>query len=125
MPVPFLRCVYLQQALTSPFKEFTMKTTINRYNRYAAAAIMAFTLLAGSGCEKYLQNTDLPAGTIAGDDAFVSDNSVSAIVTGNFLSISGSGPFTGAAYYTGLYTDELKSIATSNKTAIAFYTNAL
>lgn len=107
-----------------------MKRTINRYNRYAAAAIMAFTLLTGSGCEKYLQNTELPAGTIAGDDAFVSDNSVSAIVTGNFLSLCGSGAFAGGtvdntSFLTGLYTDELRSIATSNKTAIAFYTNAL
>src|ERR1044072_338959 len=107
-----------------------MKTTIKTHNRYAATAIMAFTLFTGSGCEKYLQNTDLPAGTIAGEDAFVSDNSVSAIVIGNLLSLPGSGAFAGAtgsntAFLTGLYTDELKSIATSNKTAIAFYTNAL
>jgi starch-binding outer membrane protein, SusD/RagB family len=91
---------------------------------------MAFTLFSGSGCEKYLQNTQLPAGTIAGDDAFVSDNSVSAIVTGNFLSLCGSGAFSGGTasntgFLTGLYTDELKPIATSNKTAIAFYTNAI
>ena len=107
-----------------------MKRTINKYNRYAAAAIMAFTLLTGSGCEKYLQNTELPAGTIAGDDAFISDNSVSAIVTGNFLSLGGSGAFSGGTasntgFLTGLYTDELKPIATSNTTAIAFYTNSL
>jgi hypothetical protein len=105
-----------------------MKKANNRYKSYAAAAIMAFTLVTGSGCEKYLQNTELPAGTIAGDDAFVSDNSVSAIVTGNFLSLTASGPFLGAtgtntAFLTGLYTDELKSIATSNTTAVAFYTN--
>lgn len=105
-----------------------MKKANNRYNSYAATAIMAFTLLTGSGCEKYLQNTDLPAGTIAGKEAFVSDNSVSAIVTGNFLSLCGSGAFSGGpaanvGYLTGLYTDELKPIATSNTTSIAFYTN--
>jgi hypothetical protein len=107
-----------------------MKTANNRYKSYAAAAMMAITLVTGSGCEKYLQNTELPAGTIAGDDAFVSDNSVSAIVTGNFLSLAGAGAFSGAtgsntAFLTGLYTDELKPIATSNTTAIAFYTNVL
>lgn len=107
-----------------------MKKVNYRYNNYAAVVIMVFVLLTGSGCEKYLQNTDLPAGTIAGEDAFVSDNSVSAIVTGNFLSLPGSGAFAGGTatntgFLTGLYTDELKSIATSNTTAIAFYTNAL
>lgn len=108
----------------------SMKKANNKYKSYTAAAMMAITLVMGSGCEKYLQNTELPAGTIAGDDAFVSDNSVSAIVTGNFLSLSGAGAFSNAtgantAFLTGLYTDELKSIATSNTTAVAFYKNAI
>lgn len=107
-----------------------MKKVNIRYNSYTAAAILAITLATGTGCEKYLQNTDLPAGTIAGKEAFVSDNSVSAIVTGNFLSLCGSGAFSGGTaanmgFLTGLYTDELKSIATTNTNAVAFYTNAI
>lgn len=107
-----------------------MKKLTNRYNAYAATAIMAFTLVMGSGCEKYLQNTELPAGTIAGDEAFVSDNSVSSIVTGNFLLLNSSGPFEGGtgkntSFLTGLYTDELKPIATTNTSAVAFYTNSI
>jgi hypothetical protein len=59
-----------------------------------------------TGCEKYLENTKLPSGTIAGSDAFVSDHSVSAIVTGGFLQLNDGGPIN-AAPLTGLYTDEL------------------
>ncbi|QEH40097.1 RagB/SusD family nutrient uptake outer membrane protein [Chitinophaga sp. XS-30] len=94
------------------------------------STIIAAALFAFTGCEKYLDNTKLPAGTIAGTDAYVSDNSVSAIVTGNFLSLTGSGVFSGATgsnipYLTGLYTDELMPIATSNTTSLAFYANSI
>src|SRR5882757_3385186 len=92
-----------------------------------AAACAAFIL---TGCKKYLDNTQLPAGTIAGDDAFISDNSISAIVTGNFLGLNSSGPFNGSAssnlaYMTGLYTDELKPISTTSTFPIPFYTNVI
>lgn len=89
---------------------------------------LVLLMVLSTGCEKYLNNTQLPAGTIAGSDAFVSDNSVSAIVTGNFLNLSGSAIFSGGtgsniAYLTALYTDETMPIATTNTTALAFYTN--
>lgn len=102
-----------------------MKKVKHIYSSYVASGLMAFSLLTFTGCEKYLENTALPAGTIAGKDAFVSDNSVSAIVTGNFLALSNSGIFSGVSYLSALYTDELKPIATSNTNAIAFYKNSI
>jgi len=92
--------------------------------------ILLLSVLFLGGCKKYLDNTQLPAGVIAGDDAFVSDNSTSAIVTGCFLSLNSSGPFSGGggsnlAYLTALYMDETKTIAISNTTAVAFYNDFL
>jgi hypothetical protein len=84
-----------------------------------------------TGCEKYLENTKLPAGTIAGTEAYVSDNSVSAIVTGNLLNLNsgafGGGSSANLAYISGLYTDELKPLpnTTGNTTNAAFYANAI
>ncbi|SDH40910.1 Starch-binding associating with outer membrane [Chitinophaga filiformis] len=67
--------------------------------------LLALALLFTS-CQKYLDNGQLPAGTIGGSDAYISDNSISAIVTGSLAALNGSGPddFPGL---TGLYTDEL------------------
>lgn len=97
--------------------------------KYTIISLVACSLTLLMGCEKYLENTQLPAGTIAGKDAFTSDNAVSAIVTGSFFSLNSSGPFSGGgasnmAYTTGLYTDELRNISTS-AFAIALYTNAI
>ena len=83
-----------------------------------------------TGCNKYL-NEPLPAGVISEENAYISDNSVSAVVTGNFLNLSGGGLFGGSssanlAYVTGLYMDELKNLgSSSNTTNIAFYTDAI
>jgi len=92
--------------------------------------ITVLSLFLITGCEKYLENTQLPAGTIAGDDAFVSDNSVAAIVTGNYLSLNATGPFSGGGAsnlgnLAGLFTDELKPVATSNTTNLVYYNDAL
>ncbi|SEW17340.1 Starch-binding associating with outer membrane [Chitinophaga sp. YR573] len=100
---------------------------MNRNTKYAVIIMILSSLLMS--CEKYLENTQLPSGTIAGTDAFVSDNSTSAIVTGSFISLNNSGPFTGSssaniAYITGLYTDELKNISTATF-ADAFYKNTI
>jgi len=100
---------------------------MNRNTNYAVIIMVLSSLLMS--CEKYLENTQLPSGTIAGTDAFVSDNSTSAIVTGSYISLNNSGPFTGSAssniaYITGLYTDELKNISTSSF-ADVYYKNAV
>ena len=92
------------------------------------ALFVAAIMLAG--CEKYVDNAQMPAGMIAGTEAFVSDNAVSAIVTGNFLNLTSSGVFSGGSasnmsFLMGLYTDELTSIATSNTTAVTYYKNAI
>jgi len=102
---------------------------ITLHTRKYIIIILACSLWLLTGCEKYLENTQLPAGTIAGKDAFTSDNAVSAIVTGSFFSLNNSGPFSGGgssniAYTTGLYSDELQNISTS-AFAKAFYTNAI
>lgn len=81
--------------------------------------------LSLTGCKKYL-DTPLPAGTISEDNAFVNDNSVSSVVTGNFLKLENSGMFGGSSsgnlgYITGLYMDELQNLTTGNATNIAFY----
>lgn len=95
---------------------------INRLILIAAA--LCCPLL--NSCEKYLDNTDLSAGTIAGTDAFVSDNSVSAIVTGTFLNMASSGPLNFPSL-TGLYTDELVPLpsTTSNTPNWSSYQNAV
>lgn len=83
-----------------------------------------------TSCNKYL-NEPLPAGVISGQNAYISDNSVSAVVTGNFLNLSGGGLFGGSssanlAYVTGLYMDELQNLgSSSNLTNIAFYADAI
>lgn len=92
-------------------------------------AIITLLLPLVTGCKKYL-DTALPAGTISQQNAYVSDNSVSAVVTGNFLAIGGSSPFGGStssnlAYVTGLYMDELQNLSTSAGNNIAFYKDAI
>lgn len=104
-----------------------MKRIVNCKN--LAFIIAAFTLLSLGSCKKYLDEP-LPAGTISNANAFNSDNSVSSVVTGNFENILNAGVFGGSysqnlEYSTGLYTDELINLNTTNTTSIAFYTNAI
>jgi hypothetical protein len=82
-----------------------MKISIK--NKFLFATIALSQLL--TGCEKYLDNTALPAGTIAGKDAYVSDNSVSAIVTGSMMSLNNNGP-AGFSEFTSIYGDELRTV---------------
>lgn len=67
--------------------------------------LLALSLLFTS-CKKYLDNGQLPAGTIAGSDAYVSDKSISAIVTGSLAALNGDGPGD-FPQLTSLYADEL------------------
>ncbi|HEY8956323.1 RagB/SusD family nutrient uptake outer membrane protein [Chitinophaga sp.] len=92
----------------------------------AVAATLTITL---SSCESYLDGTQLPANTIAAADVYSNDNMVSTVVTGIYLNMNGSGPFTGSAsgnigYTMGLYTDELKNLLSGNF-ADVFYKNAV
>lgn len=94
------------------------------FSKYLLAA--SITL---SSCESYLDGTQLPANTIAAVDVYASDNTVSTVVTGVYLTMNTSGPFQGSAsgnigYTMGLYTDELRSLLTGNF-ADVFYKNAI
>jgi hypothetical protein len=76
-----------------------------------------------AGCNKYL-DTPLPAGTISEENAYITDNSVSAVVTGNFLNLVGSSISTGSlSYSTGLYVDELLDLNTGFPNP--YYSNAI
>ncbi|MDR6568170.1 RagB/SusD family nutrient uptake outer membrane protein [Chitinophaga ginsengisegetis] len=82
-----------------------------------------------SSCEKYLDNTQLPANTIAAVDVYSTDNMISTVVTGIYLNMNNSGPFQGSSsgnigYTMGLYTDELRSLLNGNF-ADVFYKNAI
>lgn len=92
-------------------------------------AVVATLTITLSSCESYLDGTQLPANTIAAADVYSNDNMVSTVVTGIYLNMNGSGPFTGSAsgnigYTMGLYTDELKSLLAGNF-ADVFYKNAV
>ena len=88
--------------------------------------IISIVLATGvTGCNKYL-DTPLPAGVISEENTYVSDNSVSAVVTGNFLNMVRSAEFNGGtACMTGLYMDELQNLGMSASNNIAFYADAI
>jgi starch-binding outer membrane protein, SusD/RagB family len=87
-------------------------------------ALLLITAL--SSCEKYLDNTDLPAGTIAGSDAYISDNSVSAVVTSTMSALNSNGP-SQIAEFTSLYTDDLLPMpnTSANQPIQASYADAI
>lgn len=81
--------------------------------------IMALLSIPMSGCDKYLNNTPLPVNSIAATNVYNSDPTISAVITGLYLNMNNSGPFSGSAsgnleYTFGLYTDELKNLAPGN-----------
>ena len=105
--------------------KFNKKNTVTRFVQLFTL-LLAFTL---NGCEKYLNDTQLPATKIAAADVYNSDNTVSTVVTGVFLGMNTSGPFNGGAgthiaYTSGLFTDELRNLAPGNF-GDAFYKNAV
>ncbi|MCF6406834.1 RagB/SusD family nutrient uptake outer membrane protein [Chitinophaga filiformis] len=87
--------------------------------------LLALSLLF-TGCKKYLDNGQLPAGTIGGSDAYISDNSISAIVTGSLAALNGAGPDAFPAL-TGLYADELAPMpnTSANNTIKMCYADAI
>jgi hypothetical protein len=100
-----------------------MKTNIN--NSYIKFLLIVVFCLSLSSCEKYLDDTELPADRIAAVDVYDSDNTVSTVITGVFLTMNSSGPFNGSAGYSlGLYTDELRNIA-ANPGIEPYFKNAI
>lgn len=94
---------------------------------YQLVALLALPLL--TACEKYLDNTPLPANQIEAGGVYSSDNTTSGVVTGMYLSINSSGAYAGSAsgnlsYTMALYTDETKSLVSGNF-ADVFYKNAI
>ncbi|WP_198315694.1 RagB/SusD family nutrient uptake outer membrane protein [Chitinophaga tropicalis] len=79
-----------------------------------------------TSCKKYLDNGQLPAGTIGGADAYISDNSISAIVTGSLAALNSDGPG-GFPGLTGLYADELAPMpnTSANNTIKMCYADAI
>jgi len=93
-----------------------MKTELNNI---IYATVLAVFIIPIASCNKYLNDTQLPANTIAGQNVYVTDASTSAVIAGYFLSLNASGPFTGSAsgnidYTLGLYTDELTNLNPGN-----------
>lgn len=80
-----------------------------------------------TSCKKYLDVAP-PVDKIASSGAFVSDASISGVVTGILANVSSS-PFINNAeaigYRAGLYTDELRLISTNDVAGSAYYTNGL
>lgn len=106
-----------------------MKRTIKKYA--AHYTVICLTALLGlTSCEKYLENTSLPAGTIAGTDAFISDNAISGIVAGNYINLNANGLYSGGTgsnitNLLGFYTDELKPPPVTTTPNSLYYTMAL
>lgn len=103
-----------------------MKIFNSRSYIFIIATLLSATL---TGCKKYL-DTALPSNLIATQDAFMSDNAVSAVVTGSLSSLTSDGIFSGGtginlAYLSGLYTDELQLTYPANATFVPYYTDAL
>lgn len=106
----------------------TIFLTNHSFSKHLLTITAALSITLTS-CEKYLDGTQLPANTIAAADVYSSDNMISTVVTGVYLTMNNSGPFQGSAsgnlgYTMGLYTDELRSLLTGNF-ADVFYKNAV
>jgi len=100
-----------------------MRKIIKLFIIFIALSVMT------TGCNKYL-DTPLPAGTISGENTYVSDNSVSAVVTGNLLylvnsSLFGDGTGANLPIITGQYVDELLNLSTGSTNNILFYADAI
>src|ERR1700710_2599993 len=88
----------------------------NSINRSSFVFIAWAFCLAGivltAGCRKFLESPT-PVGQIAGSAAYISDNSVASVVSGNFSLMQRSAVFshsTCVGLEAGLYADELKSL---------------
>jgi hypothetical protein len=82
-------------------------------------------LFFASSCKKYL-TIPLPVNSIAGSDAYASDQAAAGVLNSIYAKfptyISGTG---GMGYDAGLYTDELQNISPTNASVKAFYSNTI
>ncbi|WP_341835502.1 RagB/SusD family nutrient uptake outer membrane protein [Chitinophaga pollutisoli] len=96
------------------------------YNILKKLPVIAISCgIAFTGCDKYLDGTQLPSGTIEAGDVYINDNMASTVVTGMFISISQNAGFGGGSgsnlgYVLGLYADELRSTLSGNFADIIF-----
>lgn len=100
----------------------------NKFRVIKAGLVLILSLVLTTGCKKYL-DIPLPVDKIAASGAFVSDASISGVLSGILFNLSssdllGSGNET-IGYRSGLYADELKLISTNDPAGLAFYTNSL
>lgn len=106
-----------------------MKRTIkHRFYKSLSLFTLAGSLVL-TGCEKYLDGTQLPAGTIEAEDVYVNDNMASTVVTGMYMNLTNNAGFNGGTgsnlgYVLALYTDEAKSTLSGNFADI-IYKNAI
>lgn len=103
-----------------------MRTIFNYKKHVALLAATATVLL--SGCNKYLENTQLPANKIPATSVYASDYTTSSVITSVFLALNSAGPFNGSGgsnvgYSTGLYVDELKAV--NNASYDVYYKDAI
>ena len=88
------------------------------------AGSMVFLLLAG-GCKKFL-NIPLPTDTVAGSDAYASDQTTSGVLNGIYTNLfNNTLAGVGAGYYAGLYADELQNVNPTNTTTKLWYSNVI
>lgn len=90
-------------------------------------SIIVLILLLTAGCKKFLE-IPLPVNQIAGDGAFLSDNSAGAVATGNLTDMFTSSLFGGPEeipFRAAVYVDELNNLFTTNTQHQAFFTDNL
>jgi len=102
-----------------------MKKIFNQYFSTRMLAVCAL-LLPAMGCNKFLDQP-LPSGEITQANAYVSDNSISAVVTGNFMNMVNEGFFNGGDNDLGMYADEIQYYNPGSPTSVLFlyYLNEL
>jgi hypothetical protein len=89
-------------------------------NNIIYATLLAICMLPITGCNKYLNDTKLPANTISAQGVYATDASTSSVIAGYYISLNAAGaPFSGSAsgnmgYTLGLYTDELTNLNPGN-----------
>ena len=83
-------------------------------------------LLPTMGCNKFL-NEPLPSGEITQANAFVSDNSISAVVTGNFMNLVSGGFFNSGDNDFAEYADEVQyyNLTAPTSTGFLWYLNEM
>jgi hypothetical protein len=90
-------------------------------------AFCLFTIILSGSCRKFL-TVPGPINVVTGEGAFTNDNSASAVVTGNFLSMTTGRVYTGpvgVGYLSALYTDETQNLSAGAQINQAFYTDVI